>query len=143
MGSVVDNSAMSSTSSRWAVRCLTTTGPGLAFFQARFPRTGFFYLFIYLRVTFNNSSLTPWPTVRCSHNYPACNNRIPPVLPQGNGNLPAWQMVVAASALFNTVQNFVTLSLTKRLYNNVPAAQPGLSSIGFMTAEFVLTSTPQ
>jgi hypothetical protein len=51
-------------------------------------------------------------------------------------------MVVAASALFNTVQNFVTLSLTKRLYNNVPAAQPGLSSTGFMAAEFVLTSHP-
>jgi hypothetical protein len=37
-----------------------------------------------------------------------------------------WQIAVAATALFNAVQNFVTLHLTKRLYNNVPAAQPGI-----------------
>jgi len=35
-----------------------------------------------------------------------------------------WQIAVAATALFNTVQNFVTLHFTKRLYNNVPATQP-------------------
>jgi Erg28 like protein len=39
-----------------------------------------------------------------------------------------WQIVVAATALFNTVQNFVTLHFTKRLYNNVPAAHPGILS---------------
>jgi hypothetical protein len=50
------------------------------------------------------------------------------VLPQGDGKLPVWQMVVAATALSNTVQNFLTLRFTKRLYNNVPAAQPGRSS---------------
>ncbi len=48
------------------------------------------------------------------------------VLPQGDGKLPIWQILVAAAALFNTVQNFVTLHLTKRLYNNVPAAHPGI-----------------
>lgn len=37
-----------------------------------------------------------------------------------------WQVAVAATALFNAVQNFVTLRLTKRLYNNVPAAHPGI-----------------
>jgi len=37
-----------------------------------------------------------------------------------------WQITVAATALFNAVQNFVTLRLTKRLYNNVPAAHPGI-----------------
>jgi hypothetical protein len=48
------------------------------------------------------------------------------VLPEGDGKLPIWQIAVAATALFNAVQNFVTLHLTKRLYNNVPAAQPGI-----------------
>ena len=47
------------------------------------------------------------------------------VLPKGDGMLPMWQIAVAATALFNTVQNFVTLHFTKRLYNNVPAAHPG------------------
>jgi hypothetical protein len=37
-----------------------------------------------------------------------------------------WQIAVAATALFNTVQNFVTLHFTKRLYNNVPAVHPGI-----------------
>ncbi|KAI0280808.1 Erg28-like protein [Russula aff. rugulosa BPL654] len=45
-------------------------------------------------------------------------------LPEGDGKLPMWQIAVAATALFNTVQNFVTLHFTKRLYNNVPAAHP-------------------
>ncbi|KAI0254960.1 Erg28-like protein [Lactifluus subvellereus] len=45
-------------------------------------------------------------------------------LPQGDGYLPIWQVVVAGAALFNTVQTFLTLHLTKRLYNNVPETQP-------------------
>ncbi|KAI9511837.1 Erg28-like protein [Russula earlei] len=45
-------------------------------------------------------------------------------LPQGDGKLPIWQVVVAAAAVFNTVQSFITLHFTKRLYNNVPGAQP-------------------
>lgn len=48
------------------------------------------------------------------------------VLLEGEGKLPMWQIAVAATALFNTVQNFVTLHFTKRLYNNVPAAHPGI-----------------
>ncbi len=53
----------------------------------------------------------------------------PAVLPQDDGKLPTWQLAVAATALFNTLQNFVTLRFTKRIYNNVPAAQPGLSCL--------------
>jgi Erg28 like protein len=49
------------------------------------------------------------------------------VLPQGDGNLPIWQVIVATTALFNTVQNFLTLQLTNRLYDNVPKTQPGTS----------------
>ncbi|KAH9964372.1 Erg28-like protein [Lactifluus volemus] len=45
-------------------------------------------------------------------------------LPQGDGNLPIWQAIIATTALFNTVQNFLTLQLTKRLYDNVPKEQP-------------------
>ncbi|EIN03721.1 Erg28-like protein [Punctularia strigosozonata HHB-11173 SS5] len=42
-------------------------------------------------------------------------------LPQTDGLLPKWQLVVAAAAVFNTVQNFATLKLTRRLYNQAPA----------------------
>lgn len=48
------------------------------------------------------------------------------VLPQGDGLLPTWQIALAATSLFNTVQNFLTLHFTKRLYNNVPATHPGI-----------------
>lgn len=42
------------------------------------------------------------------------------VLPKTEGWLPKWQLVVASLAIFNTVQNFTTLKLTRRLYNAVP-----------------------
>ena len=42
------------------------------------------------------------------------------VLPQTEGYLPKWQLFVAATALFNTVQNFTSLKLTKRLYGGSP-----------------------
>lgn len=41
-------------------------------------------------------------------------------LPQTNGWLPKWQLIVAVMAVFNTVQNFSTLKLTRRIYDNVP-----------------------
>ncbi|KAJ6619690.1 hypothetical protein B0H10DRAFT_1792842 [Mycena sp. CBHHK59/15] len=41
-------------------------------------------------------------------------------LPQQAGWLPTWQLIVAAMAVFNSVQNFSTLKLTRRVYNNVP-----------------------
>ncbi|KAJ7727284.1 hypothetical protein DFH07DRAFT_851864 [Mycena maculata] len=43
-------------------------------------------------------------------------------LPQGDGWLPTWQLVVAVMAVFNSAQNFATLSLTRRIYNNIPSA---------------------
>ncbi|KAJ7773207.1 Erg28 like protein-domain-containing protein [Mycena metata] len=43
-------------------------------------------------------------------------------LPQGPGWLPTWQLVVAVMAVFNSIQNFSTLKLTRRIYNNVPPA---------------------
>jgi hypothetical protein len=48
------------------------------------------------------------------------------VFPQGDGKLPIWLIFVAAMAMFNTVQNFFTLQLTRRLYNNInPVTHPG------------------
>lgn len=41
-------------------------------------------------------------------------------LPQIDGLLPKWQLFVATLAVFNSVQNFTTLSLTRRLYNVAP-----------------------
>ncbi|KAF8896269.1 Erg28 like protein-domain-containing protein [Infundibulicybe gibba] len=43
-------------------------------------------------------------------------------IPQQAGWLPKWQLFVAVTAVFNTVQNFATLKLTRRIYNNVPPA---------------------
>ncbi|KAF8415016.1 Erg28-like protein [Boletus edulis BED1] len=40
-------------------------------------------------------------------------------LPQTEGLLPKWQLIVATMAIFNTVQNFATLTLTRRLYTGV------------------------
>jgi len=36
--------------------------------------------------------------------------------------LAKWQLLVALTAVFNTVQNYMTLNLTRRMYNNVSAA---------------------
>ncbi|KAI5122926.1 hypothetical protein M0805_007604 [Coniferiporia weirii] len=41
-------------------------------------------------------------------------------LPQTPGLLPKWQLLVATTALFNTVQCFFTLKFTKRIYNTSP-----------------------
>ncbi|KAG9105003.1 ergosterol biosynthesis protein [Ceratobasidium sp. 370] len=41
-------------------------------------------------------------------------------LPQAVGLLPKWQLVVSSMAVFNTIQNFLTLSLTKRIYSKQP-----------------------
>src|SRR5688572_17605326 len=42
------------------------------------------------------------------------------VLPKTAGWLAHWQLLVATTAFFNFVQNFVTLKFTRRIYNNVP-----------------------
>ncbi|KAF5326695.1 hypothetical protein D9619_004927 [Psilocybe cf. subviscida] len=42
-------------------------------------------------------------------------------LPQSDGLLAYWQLIVASAAVFNTVQNFFTLKFTRKIYNNVPA----------------------
>jgi len=40
-------------------------------------------------------------------------------LPQTEGLLPKWQLIVAVMAFFNAAQNFATLKLTRRIYGNV------------------------
>ncbi|KIM84905.1 hypothetical protein PILCRDRAFT_96625 [Piloderma croceum F 1598] len=42
--------------------------------------------------------------------------------PQAPGLLPKWLLLVSSMAVFNTLQNFATLKLTQRIYNNVPPA---------------------
>jgi len=42
------------------------------------------------------------------------------LLPQSPGLLPKWLLLVSTMAVFNTVQNFATLKLTRKIYNNVP-----------------------
>jgi len=43
-------------------------------------------------------------------------------LPQAEGLLPKWQLIVAVMAFFNAAQNFATLKLTRRIYGNVAPA---------------------
>ncbi|CUA76088.1 Ergosterol biosynthetic protein 28 [Schizosaccharomyces pombe 972h-] [Rhizoctonia solani] len=59
-------------------------------------------------------------------------------LPQAVGLLPKWQLVVSSLAVFNTIQNFLTLSLTKRIYNKEPHNVTALQSRTF--AIWTLTS---
>ncbi|KIY72362.1 Erg28-like protein [Cylindrobasidium torrendii FP15055 ss-10] len=42
-----------------------------------------------------------------------------PYLPQASGLLPKWMLFVAFTAVFNSVQNFVTTKLTQQVYSNV------------------------
>ncbi|KAH6909003.1 Erg28 like protein-domain-containing protein [Coprinopsis sp. MPI-PUGE-AT-0042] len=49
-------------------------------------------------------------------------DRIVAFLPQTPGWLAYWQLIVATAALFNSVQNLVTLKFTRRIYNR--ADQP-------------------
>ncbi|KAI0316565.1 Erg28-like protein [Amylostereum chailletii] len=50
------------------------------------------------------------------------------------GLLPKWQLLVATTAFFNSIQNFVTVKLTKRVYNTVPPSTPGKTLIFFPNA---------
>jgi hypothetical protein len=56
----------------------------------------------------------PHPTIKCIRELTALTPVLPPSL------LGKWQLIVASAAVFNTVQNFVTLKFTRRIYNNVP-----------------------
>ncbi|TFK27208.1 Erg28-like protein [Coprinopsis marcescibilis] len=49
-------------------------------------------------------------------------DRIASLLPQTDGYLAYWQLIVASAALFNSIQNFVTLKLTRRIYDK--SSQP-------------------
>jgi hypothetical protein len=44
-------------------------------------------------------------------------------LPQSEGYLAYWQLLVATTAVFNSLQNFITLDLTKRLYNRTATGE--------------------
>ncbi|PPQ67517.1 hypothetical protein CVT25_006058, partial [Psilocybe cyanescens] len=60
-------------------------------------------------------------------------------LPTSAGWLAYWQLLVATTAVFNSVQNFVTLKLTRRIYNNVaPTSVTALQARTF--AVWTLTS---
>ncbi|KZT41246.1 Erg28-like protein, partial [Sistotremastrum suecicum HHB10207 ss-3] len=52
-------------------------------------------------------------------------------LPPNPGLLPKWQLFVAATALGNTIQTFLTLSATRKVYNNNPGLVTPLSSRSF------------
>jgi hypothetical protein len=104
--------------------------------------SSFIYLFNFIICATRLSS--SWPTVRSFQKHLlVIESNTSAVLPRGDGNLPAWQMILAVTSLFNTVQNFVTLSLTKRLYNNVPPTQPGRSSKLFVDCGVCANKTPQ
>jgi hypothetical protein len=55
-------------------------------------------------------------------------------LPKSDGLLATWQLIVATMAVFNTIQNFATLKLTRRLYTGVPSSSS-------KTQSFIITGT--
>ncbi|KAH0585421.1 hypothetical protein H2248_008662 [Termitomyces sp. 'cryptogamus'] len=59
-------------------------------------------------------------------------------LPNSEGLLAYWQLLVAAAAVFNSLQNFATLKLTSRIYNVKPNAVTALQARTF--AVWTLTS---
>ncbi|TGZ82679.1 erg28p [Ascodesmis nigricans] len=58
-------------------------------------------------------------------------------LPQGDGYLPAWLLFVSIVATFNSLQNYITLTLTKRVYSRQPELVNTLSSRTFGTWTFL------
>ncbi|ORY63800.1 hypothetical protein BCR35DRAFT_295266 [Leucosporidium creatinivorum] len=44
------------------------------------------------------------------------------LLPDTEGYLPYWMLFVSSLAVFNSVQNFLTTSLTRKIYNKSPAS---------------------
>ncbi|KAG6917009.1 hypothetical protein DXG01_004274 [Tephrocybe rancida] len=61
-----------------------------------------------------------------------------PYLPQSEGLLGYWQLIVAVTAVFNSVQNFMTLKLTRKIYNVKPNTVTALQARTF--AAWTLTS---
>ncbi|KAI0049800.1 Erg28-like protein [Auriscalpium vulgare] len=61
-------------------------------------------------------------------------------VPPFDGNLPKWQLAVAVTAIFNTVQNFLTTKLTKKIYSAVPTNEPVTSLQARTFAVWTLTS---
>ncbi|KAI0064757.1 Erg28-like protein [Artomyces pyxidatus] len=64
----------------------------------------------------------------------------PQVVPPFEGNLPKWQLAVAVTAIFNTIQNFTTLKLTRKIYNATPPTEPVTSLQARTFAVWTLTS---
>lgn len=52
------------------------------------------------------------------------------MLPQDEGWLPKWQLFIAVVAGLNTVQNFATLTFTRRVYSKKPAEGTPCGSLG-------------
>ncbi|KAM0789171.1 hypothetical protein ACM66B_000019 [Microbotryomycetes sp. NB124-2] len=53
-------------------------------------------------------------------------------LPSGaSGNLPYWMLFVSSLAIFNAVQNFTTVKLTRKVYSNAPNQVSGLQARTF------------
>lgn len=62
------------------------------------------------------------------------------LIPQTAGLLPKWQLFVGVVAVLNTLQNFLTLKFTRRIYNAVPPAQPVTALQARTFAVWTLTS---
>ncbi|BFZ54913.1 ergosterol biosynthesis protein [Savitreella phatthalungensis] len=48
-------------------------------------------------------------------------NFIADVIDPATDKLPLWLSFVSAVAIFNTIQNYITLSFTRRVYDNAPS----------------------
>ncbi|KAF8149857.1 Erg28 like protein-domain-containing protein [Crassisporium funariophilum] len=63
-----------------------------------------------------------WTTLSFNTRYAApMFSSLAAYLPTSAGWLASWQLLVATTAVFNFVQNFVTLKFTRKIYDNVPS----------------------
>ncbi|KAI5481869.1 hypothetical protein MNV49_000146 [Pseudohyphozyma bogoriensis] len=52
-------------------------------------------------------------------------------LPEGEGYLPYWMLFVSSLAIFNSAQNFLTTSLTRKIFSKSPASVTALQARTF------------
>ncbi|EEB98767.1 hypothetical protein MPER_01670, partial [Moniliophthora perniciosa FA553] len=61
-------------------------------------------------------SACPKPGAACVWKLPHClTDNIETAIPHAEGWLPCWQLFIAGTALFNTVQNYAGIEMTRRL----------------------------
>lgn len=72
-------------------------------------------------------------SINCVENPPMIAELISQYLPTTPGYLPKWIFFISVVAIFNSIQTYTNLSLTKKVYSNNPAEVTPLSARTFGT----------